>query len=252
MHLYYIYQPLWIQQLGLFATNQKQLQLLALFIEKIPAKFSLVDIYLNEVNNTAKQKKGIQIHQRNNYILPLKNTYKQLHQQFNSNTKRNIKKAIKANLQIKEKINCSEVLQLYLTEVGSKIDHLEQQDYVCLLKVMNTAIKKNKGFTIGVYAPAANNSEKNTLCAAAFFLKSNGRLINLVIANNPNSKKNGANFFLLQHLLQKHEQSVYTLDFEGSMIAGIARFYSGFGAKLVHYPHLKINTLPWYIKWYKK
>ena len=37
-------------------------------------------------------------------------------------------------------------------------------------------------------------------------------------------------FFLVDELIQQHADSNYQLDFEGSEIEGVARFYNGFGA----------------------
>jgi hypothetical protein len=42
------------------------------------------------------------------------------------------------------------------------------------------------------------------------------------------------------------------LDFEGSDIATVARFYAGFGAQQENYPVLQLNRLPWLFRWLKK
>jgi hypothetical protein len=42
------------------------------------------------------------------------------------------------------------------------------------------------------------------------------------------------------------------LDFEGSDIPNLAFFYSSFGAVNQAYPALKINRLPFYLKWLKR
>jgi len=42
------------------------------------------------------------------------------------------------------------------------------------------------------------------------------------------------------------------LDFEGSDIQNLAFFYSSFGAKQEIFPAIRINKLPFYLKWLKK
>ena len=39
------------------------------------------------------------------------------------------------------------------------------------------------------------------------------------------------------------------IDFEGSSVDSIARFYQGFGAENIPYYHIKQNRLPWWIRW---
>jgi hypothetical protein len=42
------------------------------------------------------------------------------------------------------------------------------------------------------------------------------------------------------------------LDFEGSDIRNLAFFYSSFGAKEENFAGVKLNRLPFYLKWMKK
>ena len=42
------------------------------------------------------------------------------------------------------------------------------------------------------------------------------------------------------------------LDFEGSNDENLARFYMSFGSQEMKYATVRINRLPWYVKWLKR
>lgn len=50
-------------------------------------------------------------------------------------------------------------------------------------------------------------------------------------------------FLLIDEFIKQYASRNMILDFEGSNIEGVARFYAGFGAKPFNYPALKINKL---------
>ena len=106
--------------------------------------------------------------------------------------------------------------------------------------------RKGKGKIYGVYT---NNNE---LCAAAYFCKNKERLIYLSAATNTTGKELGGMYFLLNEFIKQHAGNTIILDFEGSIIPGVARFYSGFGAKAESYFQLHFNRLPLLLKWVKQ
>jgi len=59
-------------------------------------------------------------------------------------------------------------------------------------------------------------------------------------------------FFLLDEFIRKYAEKNVILDFEGSMIPGLARYYEGFGAIAGKYQQIISNHLPFYIRWIKK
>ena len=61
--------------------------------------------------------------------------------------------------------------------------------------------------------------------------------------------KTGASHFLVNELMKLHIGKI--VDFEGSNIEGVARFYKGFGAHHTFYSTVKINRLPFYLRWLK-
>ena len=59
-------------------------------------------------------------------------------------------------------------------------------------------------------------------------------------------------FAILDHGIGKYADTGLILDFEGSEIKGIARFFAGFGASPVYYNTLKINRLPFPYSLFKR
>jgi hypothetical protein len=88
------------------------------------------------------------------------------------------------------------------------------------------------------------------LLAGAVFVRHASFVIYLFAAASSEGKKFGAPLLLLDHVIQRHAGSPgLILDFEGSMIPSIARFFANFGAVPVPYVALTQTRQPWYLQW---
>src|SRR5690606_23323566 len=95
-------------------------------------------------------------------------------------------------------------------------------------------------------------SDENELCAAAFFCRWKDRAIYMNAVSSPEGKKSRAMFLLLDNFIRKNANTNLILDFEGSMLRGVSRFFEGFGATPEIYYGMNFNRLPGIIKWMKK
>ena len=77
----------------------------------------------------------------------------------------------------------------------------------------------------------------------------NQRLTYLNGAASKEGKKAGSMYWFFQKIFIENEGKIF--DFEGSNIAGVARFYKGFGAKKTMYASIKLNRLPRFLRWLK-
>lgn len=242
----YLYQPLWVQQLGVFSCQPLSSQLIQEFIAAIPNSFSYAEYALNE-GNYFPIKKTTCCQHRPNYVLCLNASYEEIYRNFNTNTKRNIKKAQKAQLLVRQIKDVDALVRFYKQTTGMKLgDAINKVNYDEINKIVHFAIENGYGELIGVYT---TNEEP---VAIAFFMHSHTRIYNLLPATLPKGRTNGAMFFLLNFLITKYANSPFTLDFEGSTNKQVANFYRGFGAKEVAYPFITINKLPPFVKWLKK
>jgi hypothetical protein len=215
MGLTYVQQPIWTQQLGVFSTTKLTKELVENFINAVPKKMAMVSLNLNHYNQAKETV------QKTNLLLNLKSSFKELQAGFSSNTKRNITKAKKENLTIDfESNNPDEFIHFFKENVQNPLSDFH---YSTLAKIVNQSITNKKGFIALV-------KQENEIIAASFILKTNNRLIYRTGTSNTKGKALKAMFLLVDAIINQYANSSYILDFEGSEIGGVARFYKGFGA----------------------
>ena len=237
----YVFQPLFSQQLGIFPaptleTGEK-------FMTRLYDLFSYCETNLNPHNLVFEVLKNAQIQPRDNFLLPLGEGYSALSANFATNTKRNIAKAENNNLQLITGMQPNDFIEFKMQNSGGR---LIRKDTDRLRNLVSFLGYKGLGDLQGVY------TSQNELCAVVFFLRWKNRLIYLSASSNEEGKNLGAMYFLVNQVIKELAGEPYIIDFEGSMIPGVARFYAGFGAFSETYYQLKLNRLPWPLKHIKK
>ncbi|HEY1022037.1 MAG TPA: hypothetical protein VGE06_06975, partial [Flavisolibacter sp.] len=90
------------------------------------------------------------------------------------------------------------------------------------------------------------------LLASAAFLFSHNRAYYILVGNHPNGRTLGASHALIDAFIRDHAGQNLLLDFEGSDIRNLAFFYSSFGAREERYASIRLNHLPWWLRWVKE
>lgn len=238
---HYLCQPFLTAQLGIFGKKINP-QIVEAFIHAIPREFKLVEIPLNSANHPVNHKN---IYTRNNYVLNLDASYEKIYENYNANTRRNIKKAKEAGCHVVIGIHVDDLILLALKQMRDQ--HIETERNVKrFIRLYEHLHHNNRAVTYGVH------SAEGMLIAAATFFISHKRAYYILVGNHPDSKLVGASHFLIDEFIRDHARQDMILDFEGSDLPSLAFFYSGFGAVNEKYPFLKINRLPFYLRWLKK
>ncbi|BDS15051.1 hypothetical protein [Aureispira anguillae] len=241
-----IYQPFLCQQLGLFTVNVRSKERIAKFLEAIPSDFKYWDIALNDGNRNVLKLKEYEVLEKQNYHLDLNKPYDELYQAYSKNIKRNIKKAKNHNLFLTSNLKPETfVAEVKKAQIAKGIKHPEAL-YHTAHRIIWNCLHRGKGVI-----SAAFDTDKN-LCAATFFMFDGAAIITLLNVSTAIGKEVGAMAYLLDATVQREAERLKYIDFEGSSVPGIARFYKSFGAQNVPYFQLKNNELPWWIKWRKK
>lgn len=240
-----LYHPLLAQQLGLFSVHALSQGRVAAFLEAIPTKFKRQTINLTS-NIQLNEFEGYKLEKRPNYTLMLDGSYEEIRSNYSSNIKRNLKKADRSELFAGVSMTPEQFVELYQESHKDKIDALSEKVGYTMLRIIYQSLHRGLGFI------AAVQSKEGKICAATFFLYSKGRITYLLPVTTEEGRKLGAMHFLLDVVIRKNAQSPNLLDFEGSSIESIARFYKSFGATNQPYPVISSNKLPFWLKWFIK
>lgn len=209
----YLVQPALSQQLGIFSQNKISEEIIQLFIKKIP--YYSYEINLNECNFNAD------VLRQANYVLKIDKTYKHITEKYTKNTLRNIEKALKNNLSIRENLGIDEFINLF-KEVNPDDKLLIDTVYQPILTI---GTDKNMIKICGAY-----NIDNELVSGLSIFITAD-RMVCLLLVSTEIGKKTSAMFLLIDHLIRTYAGTNKIVDFEGSMIEGVARFYKGFGAE---------------------
>jgi hypothetical protein len=88
-------------------------------------------------------------------------------------------------------------------------------------------------------------SANNELLAVLALLNHKCRLICFICESSKKGKELSAMFALINNVVKTRSNSPYLLDFEGSKIEGVARFYRGFGSEAQPYFFIEKNRPKW-------
>ncbi|HEY8389026.1 MAG TPA: GNAT family N-acetyltransferase [Parasegetibacter sp.] len=239
--VHYIYNPAFTACLGVFGKNVES-QLLKSFLDTIPRKFRYWDFSLNHGNFF--ELTGFSLYQRRNFILDLQNSYDSLFSKFNQNVKRNIARAQNAGCVPITDIPVEDVIQLAGERLNEKTG-VKKEDFENFGQLYQLLHAHGKAKTYGIY-------HESRLMASAVFFFSHNRAYYILVGNHPNSRVIGASHFLINQFIKDYSGTNLILDFEGSDMHNLAFFYSSFGGVEEKYSAIRLNRLPFYLKWLKK
>ncbi len=225
----YALQPLFCQQLGVFSQHVITVNLLEEFIKKIPCSY--YNLQFNAGNFFDPS--GVLI--RSNYTLDLNQPYDVLKKQYKANCIRNIKKATHEDLIVHGNMSENQYLRMIQDHSGNRpIKHL--------LPLYSRLLSGIKQYAHDEIWHVTDQNNTVLSCACFFFWKN--RIYYMVPVSTTIGKEKNSMSLLLDRLIATYADRPLILDFEGSSIPGIARYYESFGATNDPYPVLlKKNML---------
>ena len=234
----YAIQPVLSQQLGIFSLKQLTPEILNNFTEAIP--FGYCSFFLN-AGNVFEECRQFKL--KNNYVLDLNRKYEEIKSGFSTNCLRNIKKAETEKLIFSNNTN----LDIYSATLKKYSVH---ESLLKNLDLLIAILKKTENLGTEIWNVSGENGE---ILAIAPLIRWKNFMYYLAPVSTGSGKQKCAMFFLLDRFIKEKSNSNLILDFEGSMIPGVAKFYIGFGSRNIPYPvFLKTNIIYRGILYYKK
>lgn len=208
----YVYQPAFCQQLGVFGdpgtlTTQD-------FIKRIPKHF--LRVHLQVHGGFGAPKKCTALPNR------VKKAPHDINKELSKDALKNIRKVEKHELSYTQTKDLGLVLRVYHRAWGDLAGFSWPGDYSAFESAATSMMHQGK-----IYACVAQKSGE--LWAAALFLKGEKTLHYVCAAPTEEGRKHGIMHGVIKHAMEHFPD--YNIDFEGSQIESVARFYQKFGGK---------------------
>ncbi len=229
----YVYQPFHTQQLGVFSREYVEPQIIREMLAIIYKKFRFAGINFN-VKNLVGEEDPFTVDDKSNYILELNRDYDEHYKSFSSNAKRNIRQSAEFKEVVEMDVPTEELVKL---KKANDVIQRSEEDYARLQKLLEILIARGEG---SVYAIRTGTE----VIAAAFFAHSRTRAIYMVSASGKTGKEHRSMFRIVDAFIREYAGSGKILDFEGSNIPSVARFFAGFGAQPEIYQGISFSRLP--------
>ena len=241
----YFFRPYAVQQLGIFSPEPLQQESLDAFIKAMQRQCVYSDVYLNENQFPQLQSfNNLKGHINLNLCLDLQRSYREIHHGFSQNTRRNIAKASKNKLELFEQDDPAALISIFKANRGKDLA-LSNEFYRNVEQVMYKCLHNGMGKVWTVY------DVRNTTCAGIFVVETEKRSVLLFTCLSEEGRDLRAMHYLLNEYIIYESGKDRVLDFEGSNLKSLARFYGGFGADEKHYLRIVYNGLPLPLRWLK-
>jgi hypothetical protein len=240
--IYYLYQPAFLQRLGIFRKEKLTAEIKEYFFRSIPSRFRYWNLNIDK--SCAPQQPNIYLHEKVNYILDLSVSYQTIYTSYSRLAKRMIRNV--NSYSILENFPTEKAIAFYRKIYEPIIPDLADNDYKKLSALCNAGISAN-----AVLSYAVVNAE-NQLLAISILFKDEKAIYNVFGGLDKTVENNSALYCLLNHIFEKYANTCKLFDFEGSEIPGVAYVFEKFGAQKEFYYNLHYNNLPFPMRLFKK
>ncbi|MCS6935070.1 MAG: hypothetical protein NZM35_07975 [Chitinophagales bacterium] len=231
----YLYQPHYCQQLGIFFRHEWSDSTAIALLRRAINRYPFVQYQLHAGCGSLTKMFRLQV--RKNLILNVSAGIDTIRKRYSENHKRNLTKAARHGLVYLTTKDLHKFVEFYELNVDREKENL-QEKHIRHFKKLCDALQVFSQYTVAV----AGTAEGEWL-AAVLLLYHASRVIALVNCSGAEGKRKGASHFLFDNIIRSESGHTKWLDFEGSSIPSVARFYEGFGAEPEIYYQIKRSPM---------
>ena len=223
-----ILQPFFTQQLGVLSRAEAAPDA-APFLAALPPGLRAYG-QLHCRNHVSAAPTGFRVGERVTYHLDLAAPYAALAAGFHQNHRRNLKKA--SELLIAEENDAAPtVIELFRATKGRELPDVKPRHYALLGRLAAGLAARHQ-----LRVLLARDAASGAVLAGGLFAADARHTIYLLGGGSEAGRQRGAMHAVVDGLLRREAGTANRLlDFEGSMVESVARFYAGFGARPVPY-----------------
>ena len=210
------------------------------FLNAIPERFKYIDICLHKKHIAAE---GFTTTGKIYQTLDLQAN--DLTTAYSDNLLRSLRKARHNGLQLVHGITPEHIVNSFRLNQTKIRDQFSESDFRRLISLMHAATRHTDIQSIAVHDTTGQP------LAGAFFIGFKDTLLYLKGYSTEAGRKAGAMHFLFDEVLHANRGKYDTLDFGGSSVPSVARFYRHFGATDSLYLRIRSNRLPKALRWIK-
>ena len=231
----YLYEPPFIQQLGVFFTDKISQEDYRLFEEQLLKKYKFGEITLNYKNVHAAWNSTTK--RRSNFILDLNRPYEELYNNYLPAFTKSLRRIKKFQLRYSAGNDYNAVIDQYEKNYGKLLPDFGKRAYKGLKKICSRLHSEGQLFVREIY------SEDSKLLAGVVLMNDANRLYNIISFITAEGKKLEANYCMYDQIIQEFSGKVYLLDLEGSDVKGVSDFYKKMNPVNQSFLFLRFNNL---------
>ena len=237
----YIYQPAFIQQLGIISNVVISKELQDSFIQELSGRYRLIEVTLNHANHFSSAVSAADIKSRKNYVLDLKRDYEAIQKEYDPAFSKSIRRISKFQLSYHRSNDYKKAIQSYEELYSSTLKFFTAADYQRFIHFC-------EGFKDGNLHVREVRDKNQQVVAMVLLIEWRERLYNLISCITQTGRTLEANYWMYDQIIREFAGTDRWLDLEGSDVSGIANFYRKLGPVEEPYPFLRINKLPAIVK----
>lgn len=237
-----VVQPLFTQQLGLLLTADSQHRDLADYLALAAGAYPRFYTQLGAAQPwpALPPELGFTVSERRTHHLSLAPPYPTLLAGYCADYRRRLKRAGAEPAEMREVASAEGIIKLFRQTKGGEIASLRPRHYQLLSRLTTALQRRHELLLLELRAPTTGE-----LLAGAVFVRQPGVLIYLFAASSAAGRQAAGPLRLLDEAIRRHAGTAgLVLDFEGSMLPGVARFFANFGAAPVPYAALTSTRQP--------